>query len=199
MLTTKKEGDQILIVNDDGSKSFPVSEKAWKALSDPEILMDDFKRAIQSYTLETNRDWAFPEMKYAEEPSYPDRYDCVDSCDGGIYALHYQIDWTPELLANIEQAGIFPAIIPGCTNASWHDPVNFVTQISIINCSQPLDISAGPLTTGILGIVSYADAELDLTIPITTKNTIALREDGTLAKRPKRGLSSITIAEALPE
>jgi hypothetical protein len=141
---------------------------------------------------ETNQDWAFPEIKYAEEPNYPD--------GSAVYGLHFEIDWTSELLANIEQAGIFPATIPGCTNASWHDAsvTPWVTQISIVDCNAPLDITTAPLTLGILGMVSYENAELDLTIPITTKNTIALREDGTLAKRPKSGVSSITIAEALP-
>ena len=58
MLTPKKEGDQILLVNSDGSQSFPLSEKVWEILNKPDILMDDFKKVIQSYALETNRDWA---------------------------------------------------------------------------------------------------------------------------------------------
>jgi hypothetical protein len=142
----------------------------------------------------SGRESVYPPMRYAEEPNYPDR---VTAEGGGIYGLHYQIDWTEELLANIEWAGLVPANIPHCTNSSFHnDSVTpWVTQISIVNCTQPLDVSEGPLTTGILAMVTYLDAEIDLTIPITVKNTIAVREDGTLALAPKRGLSSITILD----
>ena len=58
MLTPKKAGDQISLANEDGSKSFPLTEKVWKFLTDPNLLMDDFKKVLQSYVLETNRDWA---------------------------------------------------------------------------------------------------------------------------------------------
>ncbi len=58
MLKPKKEGDQLVLVNDDGSKTIPLTEKVWDVLGDPDILMDAFKRALQSYTLETNPEWA---------------------------------------------------------------------------------------------------------------------------------------------
>ena len=58
MLSPQKEGDQIILVNDDKSQKIPLTEQVWKILIDPEILLNDFTRVIRSYTLETNRDWA---------------------------------------------------------------------------------------------------------------------------------------------
>ena len=58
MLSPRNSNGTLELANDDGSKSFPLSEQVSTILRNPEILMDDFKRALQSYCLETNRDWA---------------------------------------------------------------------------------------------------------------------------------------------
>ena len=58
MLSPQKEGDQIILVNDDKSKKIPLTERVWELLTDPEILLGDFTRVIRSYTLEANHDWA---------------------------------------------------------------------------------------------------------------------------------------------
>ena len=58
MLSPQAAGDQIELTNDDGDKSIPLSDEIRTVLVNPDILMDEFKRALQSYCLETNRDWA---------------------------------------------------------------------------------------------------------------------------------------------
>ena len=58
MLSPQKEGDQFVLVNDDKSKKIPLDEKVWEVLINPDILLGDFTRVIQSYTLKENRDWA---------------------------------------------------------------------------------------------------------------------------------------------
>jgi hypothetical protein len=58
MLEPAKNGDQIKLVTDDGSQEIPLDDTVWGLLSDEEILLDDFKKVIQSYTLQNNRDWA---------------------------------------------------------------------------------------------------------------------------------------------
>lgn len=83
MLAPKKDGDQIVLVSDDGSKSFPVTEKVWKILSNPEILMDDFKKVLQSYALETNREWAM--ILKQECPSNADYRDLRVSIRSGEF------------------------------------------------------------------------------------------------------------------
>ena len=58
MLSPQKEGDQFILVNDDKSKKIPLNDEVWKLLINPDILLGDFTRLIQSYTLKENRDWA---------------------------------------------------------------------------------------------------------------------------------------------
>jgi hypothetical protein len=58
MLSPVKEGDDYALVNEDGSAKVPLTADVWKALNDPDVLMDNFQKILQSYTLETNRDWA---------------------------------------------------------------------------------------------------------------------------------------------
>ena len=58
MLSPQKEGDLFVLVNDDKSKKIPLDEKVWEVLINPDILLNDFTRVIQSYTLKENRDWA---------------------------------------------------------------------------------------------------------------------------------------------
>ena len=58
MLSPRMTDDQAELANADGSKTFPLSNEIRTVLVNPDILMDEFKRALQSYCLDTNRDWA---------------------------------------------------------------------------------------------------------------------------------------------
>jgi hypothetical protein len=58
MLEPRKEGDQVKLATPDGSREIPIEDKVWEVLKDEEILLDDFVRVIQSYTLQNNKEWA---------------------------------------------------------------------------------------------------------------------------------------------
>ena len=58
MLSPRMLDGQLELENDDGRLSFPLSDEVRALLIHPDIHIDDFKHTLQSYCLDTNRDWA---------------------------------------------------------------------------------------------------------------------------------------------